>query len=84
MVSVLVTAEVLLTVTDGDESVQVAPVGQTPATLRLTVPVNPYCGATLIVEVPVCPGAEMVTGEGFADTLKSVTLTVVAADVEAE
>ena len=82
MVNVLVTAEALLTVTDDGESVQVAPVGQPPATMRLTVPVNPYCGATLIVEVPAWPGAETVTGEGSADRLKSVMVIEAAAEVE--
>jgi hypothetical protein len=82
MVSVSVTAEVPLTVTEGDASVQVAPVGQPLATLRLTVPVNPNCGATLIVALPPCPGAEMLMGEGFADRLKSATATDVAPEVE--
>lgn len=82
MVSVLVTAEVPFTVTDWVESVQVAPVGQPPSTKRVTVPVNPYCGVTLRVEVPVCPGAGMVTGEGFADKLKSVMVIDTAAEVE--
>jgi hypothetical protein len=82
MVSVLVAAEALLTMTDVGESVQVAPVGQPLATLRLTVPVNPFCGATLIVEFPACPGAGIVTGEGFADKLKSETETVAAGEVE--
>ena len=41
MVSRSVTAEAPLTVTDGDESVQVAPVGQPLTTLRVTVPVKP-------------------------------------------
>jgi hypothetical protein len=71
MVSVLVTAETLLTLTDGDENVQVAPVGQPLPTLRVTGPVNPPSGATLTVEFPACPGAEMVTRRGFADKLKS-------------
>jgi hypothetical protein len=62
--------------------VQVAPVGQPLATLKLTVPLNPFCGVTLRVELPVCPGAEMVTWDGFADTLKSVTVSVTCAEVE--
>jgi hypothetical protein len=82
MVSVSATAKALLRLTDGDVNLHVAPVGQPLTTLRLTVPVNPYSGATLMVEFPVCPGAEMVIGEGFADTAKSVTLTVVPAEVE--
>lgn len=83
MVSASVTAEALLRVTDGDVNVQVAPVGQPLATLRLTLPVNPFCGVTLIVEVPCCPGAEMVTGDGFADRPKSPTVTEFLGDVEA-
>ena len=61
---------------------QVAPVGQPLAMLKLTVPVNPYCGVTLIVELPVCPGAEIVTGDGFADRLKSITVSITWAEVE--
>ena len=82
IVSVSVTAEAPLTVTEGDARVQVAPVGQPLATLRLTVPVNPDCGVILIVELPPCPGAEMLMGEGLADTPKSVTARGVAAEVE--
>jgi hypothetical protein len=37
---------------------------------------------TVIVEAPVWPGAEMVTGEGLAETLKSVTLIETAGEVE--
>jgi hypothetical protein len=51
--------------------------------LRLTVPVNPYSGARSSAEVPDCPGVEMLMVEGFADRPKSVTLTVVAVEVEA-
>ena len=83
MVSVSATAEALLTLIDGDVNVHVAPVGQPLATLRLTVPMNPFCGVTLMIEVPCCPGAEMVTAEGFADRPKSLTVTEVAAEVEA-
>jgi hypothetical protein len=82
MVSALVTAEVLPTVTDEGEKVHVALVGQPLPTLRATVPVNPYCGVTVIVEVPVWPGAEIVTGEGLADTLKSVTYSAATGEAE--
>ena len=80
MVSVLVTAEALLTVTDAGEIVQVAPVGQPLPMLRLTVPVKPATGVTVSVDVPDCPGAEMVTGEGFADRVKPETLMVAASN----
>jgi hypothetical protein len=82
MVSTSVAAEVLLTVTDGEAKVQVAPVGQPLATLRVTVPVNPLSGVTLMVDCPDCPGAEMLSGEGLADTPKSETVTVLAPEVE--
>ena len=82
MVNVLVTADVPVTLTKGGEKLQVAPLGQPLATPKLTVPVNPFCGATLSIELPVCPGAEMVTFDGFADTLKSVTARVTWAEVE--
>jgi len=82
MVNTSVTAEVPLTLTEGEANVQAAPVGQPPTTDRLTVPANPFCGVTLMVEVPGCPGAEIVTGEGFAETPKSVTVREVAAEVE--
>jgi hypothetical protein len=38
---------------------------------------------TLIVEFPACPGAEMVSGDGFADRLKSMTVIVTTAELEA-
>ncbi len=83
MVSASVTAEELVTLTDGDANVQVAPVGQPLVTLRLTVPVNPPAGVTLMVDCPGCPGAGMMTGEGFADSVKPETVIVVAGEVEA-
>jgi hypothetical protein len=83
MVSVLLPAEAPPTVTDEGENVQVAPVGQPLARLRLTVPPNPYCGVTVIAELPACPGAEIVTGEGLADRLKSVTVIVTTPELEA-
>jgi hypothetical protein len=83
MVSVLVPAEGPPTVKDEGDNVQVAPGGQPLATVRLTVPPKPYCGVTLIVEFPVCPGAEMVTGDGFAERLKSATVIVNTPEFEA-
>ena len=82
MVNVLVAAEVPVTVTDEGEIVHVPPGGQPFITLRSTIPVNPPCGVMLIVEFPVCPGAEIVRGEGFADSLKSATAIGTAAEVE--
>ena len=82
IVSVLVTGEALVGLTDAGEIVQVAPVGQALPTLRFTVPVNPNLGVIVIVELPLCPGAEMLMGEGSADTLKSETAMGVAAEVE--
>ena len=82
MVSTSVTADEPLTVTEGEAKAQVAPVGQPLATLRVTAPVNPLCGLTLRVEVPACPGAEMVTGEGFAERAKSLTVADDDAEVE--
>jgi hypothetical protein len=83
MVSVLVPAEAPLTKRYVYDNVQVAPGGQPLATLRLTAALNPYSGATLIVELPACPGAEMVTGDGFADRLKSVMVIVTTPELEA-
>lgn len=82
IVSTSVTAEAPLTVTAGDANVQLAPVGQPLATLRLTVPVNPFCGLTLMVEAPGWPGAEITKGEGLADTEKSPTAMLAALEVE--
>ena len=49
----------------------------------VTVPVNPFRGVTVIVEVPDCPGAEMLIRVGFAEMPKSVTV-IVAAGAEVE
>lgn len=76
MVSVSVTAEGPVTTTKGGVRVQVAPGGQ-PLTLRPTVPVKPATGVTVTVVVPDCPGDEMVTGEGFADSPKSATFIMI-------
>jgi len=81
-VSVAVTGEELVTVTDEGETVQEIPGAFTPQD-RLTVPVNPERGAIVSVAVPDCPGAGMLIVVGFADTLKSVTVTVVVAEVDA-
>jgi len=69
-------------VTDEGETVQVAPVGQAPERIRLTVPLNPYKGLIVSVEFPDCPGAGMMTVAGFAEMLKSRTLTVTGGVVE--
>jgi len=60
--------------------VQLRPAGET-ADVRVTVPVNPLTGATVMVEVPVAP-ARIATLVGLAVTVKSgagptVTDTVV-------
>jgi hypothetical protein len=49
---------------------------------RLIIPVKPPRGVRVSVEVPDCPGAEMLIVDGAADKLKSVTLTVTTAEVE--
>jgi hypothetical protein len=82
MVNVLVPGEAPPTLTDEGDNVHVAPVGQPLATLRLTVPPNPYWGVTLRVELAVCPGAEMLTGEGFADRSKSDTVNATGTELE--
>ena len=48
---------------------------------RVTVPVNPLTGVTVIVLVAVCP-AVMLMLVGLADSLKSVTVTFNTADVD--
>jgi hypothetical protein len=83
MVSVVVTGEVPVTLKFWGETVQENPEVQGgPEQVMFIDPVNPFRGVTVIVEVPVCPGAEMLMVEGLADKLKSVTLTVVAFEVE--
>ena len=54
--------------------VQVNPAGET-ADVRVTVPVKPLIGATVIVEVPAAP-ARTVTLVGEAVTEKSATATL--------
>jgi hypothetical protein len=60
------------------DRVQVRPVGET-AEVRATVPVNPFTGATVIVEVMAVP-AVVVNDVGLAVTVKSVTVTVTVAE----
>ena len=80
IVTTLVTAEEPAMLTDEGENVQSIP--RTPVQQdRLMVPVNPFRGVRVMVEVPDCPGAGMVMLVGFADILKSVTLIVVGAEV---
>ena len=56
---------------------QVSPAGLT-AEVRATVPVKPFTGATVIVEVAAAL-ATVVTAVGLAATLKSVMTTVTVA-----
>lgn len=56
---------------------QVKPAGVTEL-VRSTVPVKPFTGATVIVEVPAV-AASVVTEVGLAVTMKSVTVTVTVA-----
>ncbi len=57
--------------------VQVRPAGETDE-VRATVPVKPFTGATVIVEVAAVP-ALTATVVGLAVTVKSVMLTVTVA-----
>ena len=57
--------------------VQVSPAGETDE-VRVTVPVNPLSGATVMVDVPATP-ALVVTLVGLAVTEKSLTVTVTVA-----
>jgi hypothetical protein len=60
------------------DRVQVRPVGETDE-VRATVPVNPWTGATVMVEVPAAL-ARAVTLVGLAATVKSLTVTVTVAE----
>ena len=60
------------------ERVHVKPAGDTEL-VRATVPVNPWRGATVIVEVAAVPTV-VVTDVGLAVTLKSFTVTVTVAE----
>jgi hypothetical protein len=57
--------------------VQVKPAGETDE-VRATVPVKPFTGATVIVEVAAVLTV-VVTAVGLAVTVKSVTVTVTVA-----
>jgi len=57
--------------------VQVSPAGDT-ALVSATVPVNPWSGATVIVDAAAVP-AVVVTEVGLAVTVKSFTVTVTVA-----
>jgi hypothetical protein len=57
--------------------VQVRPAGETDE-VRATVPVNPWTGATVIVDVALAP-ATTVALVGLAVTVKSFTVTVTVA-----
>jgi hypothetical protein len=59
-------------------NVQLRPVAGETATVRATVPVKPFTGATVIVEVAV-PPTNVLAVVGLAVTLKSVTATVTVA-----
>jgi len=59
-------------------SVQVRPAGEAEE-VRATVPVNPWSGVTVMVEVPVAP-ASAVTLVGLAVTEKSRTVNVTVAE----
>jgi hypothetical protein len=80
---VVVTAEVPVRFTHEGENVHVAPAGHPVFASRPTVPANPYRGVTVNVAVPDCPGAEMLMVEVSVEKLKSVTLTVRGAELEA-
>ncbi len=58
--------------------VQVRPAGETDE-VRATVPVNPFRGATVIVEVAAVPTV-VVTAVGLAVRRTSVTVTVTVAE----
>jgi len=59
--------------------VHVNPVAGEIELVRATVPVNPFTGATVIVEVAAVP-AVVVTAVGDAATVKSRTVTVTVAE----
>jgi hypothetical protein len=60
------------------ESVHVRPVAGDTELVNVTVPVNPWSGATVMVEVEAVP-AVVVTEVGLAVTLKSLTVMVTVA-----
>ena len=60
-------------------TVHVRPDGDT-VVVSATVPVNPFTGKTVIVEVPATPGV-VLTMFGLANIWKSTTWTVIVAVV---
>ena len=58
---------------------QVAPPGGETDEVRLTVPVKPFTGATVIVEVTVVPAVVLIA-VGFAEIVKSLMVTVTVAE----
>ena len=62
--------------------VQVKPAGDTEL-VSATVPVKPWTGATVIVEVAAVPTV-VVTAVGLAVTVKSFTVTVTVAECDRE
>jgi hypothetical protein len=88
IVSVEVTDDVLLTVTGDGEALQVAPAGA-PLQLRVTLPVKPFKGDMVSVEVAVWPAVtvRVLPLVGFVEKLKSgvaATVMVTAPEVEPE
>jgi len=62
--------------------VQVRPAGETDE-VRLTVPVNPFCGATVIVEVAAVPAlTEKLVGLAVTEKSVTVYVTVAVWDIE--
>ena len=58
---------------------QVAPPSGETDDVMLTVPVKPFAGATVIVEVTVVPAVVLIV-VGFADIVKSLIVTVTVAE----
>ena len=61
---------------------QVRLVGDT-VEVRAMVPVNPFTGATVIVELAAAPANALILA-GLAETVKSVTVTVTVAEWESD
>jgi len=59
--------------------VQVAPPSGETDNVRLTVPVKPFAGATVIVGVTVVPAALLIV-VGFAEIVKSLIVTITVAE----
>ncbi len=59
--------------------VQVAPSSGETEEVRLTVPVKPFTGASVIVEVTVVPLVLLIV-VGFADAVKSLIVMVTVAE----